>query len=96
MDIFLKIITTEPVKKFVNEENDHRMKRILMTSTVVTIVLKIFFQWNPLRKLKENWKKRKKILLNNAPLENLTTKKKSTGPNLYYDGYGSYDYPKNF
>ena len=31
---------------------------------------------------------------NNAPLENLTTKKMSTGPNLYYDGYGSYDYPK--
>ena len=29
MNIFLKIITTEPVKKFVNEENEHRIKRIL-------------------------------------------------------------------
>ena len=32
--------------------------------------------------------------LNNASLENLTTKKMSAGPNFYYNGYGSYDYPK--
>ena len=30
-------------------------------------------------------KKKKKKKKNNAPLENLTTKKMSTGPNLYYD-----------
>ena len=27
-------------------------------------------------------------------LENSSTKKISTGSSLYYDGYGSYDFPK--
>ena len=42
-----------------------------------------------MKPLKEIEKKEK-----NASLENLTTKKMNTGPSLYYDEFGSYDFPK--
>ena len=59
-----------------------------MTGTVGIILQKISFQRNPLQQLK---KKHKKI----ASQKNLITKKMSTGSSLYYDGFGSYDSPKN-
>ena len=55
-----------------------------MTGTVVMIFQKKILSMKPL--------KSKKIML--ASLKNLTTKKISTGPRLYYDGDGSYDFPK--
>ena len=45
------------------------------------------FQSNPLRRSK-------KINKKNASLENLTTKTFNTEPSLYYDEFGSYDFPK--
>ena len=47
---------------------------------------------SPNKTLKEIEKKYKKIV----SLENFTRKKMSTGPSLYYEGYGSYGCPKNF
>ena len=59
-----------------------------MTGMVVMIFRRFAFQKNPFRKSKELNKK-------NVHLENLTTKEMSTGLTVYYDGYGSYDCPKN-
>ena len=59
-----------------------------MTGTVGTIFQKISFQRNP---LKQSEKKNKKI----AFRDNLITKTMSTATSLHYDGYGSYDPPKN-
>ena len=38
--------------------------------------------------------RKKKKNKENASSENLTTKKMNTGPSLYYDEFGSYDFPK--
>ena len=54
--------------------------RVIAWEPSIMIDLKISFQIKPL-------KKKKKI----ASPENLTTKKRSTGPSLYYNKLGSYD-----
>ena len=54
----------------------------------VHVVQKLILQHNPLRKSK-------KINEKIGTLENLRTKKISSGPSLYYDGFGSYDFKKN-
>ena len=46
------------------------------------------YRIKPLKEVK------KKINTKNASLENSITKKMSTGPSLYYDGFVSYDFPK--
>ena len=60
-----------------------------MVSRAVVVVKKN----SPNTPLKEIEKKKYKKI---ASLENFTRKKLSTGPSLYYEGDGSYDYPKNF
>ena len=62
-----------------------------MTGKVVILSQKISFQRNPLKRTN---KKNEYIYI--ASRENLTTKKMSTGSNLYYDGFSSYDFEKNF
>ena len=74
-------------REFINDENKLRIKSV-MTGTAVIIFQKISFQRNPLNQSK---KKNKQI----ASRENFITKKMSTGSSLYYDGFGSYDSPKN-
>ena len=58
-----------------------------MPGTVVMIFQKNSFQWNPFRRSK-------KINKKNASSDNLTTKKMNTVLSLYYDEFGSYDFPK--
>ena len=55
-----------------------------MVGRAVVVDRKKILRISPLRKSK------KKIL------ENFTRKRMSTIPSLYYEGYGSYDCPKNF